>query len=156
MKTLICQNPNCGKEFEVYPYRVKTAKFCCKACGSSVNKNRWKGGKIVNAAGYVLIRVDNKYVYEHRLVMEKLLGRKLKSNETVHHKKENDKKNNNPKNLKLIKKQKHDSMETKMRWDKNPESFEGEERCNAPRIGRKGSGKFCQRWKPCAYHKDND
>ncbi|KKL58304.1 hypothetical protein LCGC14_2226660, partial [marine sediment metagenome] len=33
----------------------------------------WKGGKSVTSHGYKVIRVDGKYRYEHRLVMEDML-----------------------------------------------------------------------------------
>lgn len=42
-----------------------------------------------------------KYAFEHRLVMEKKLGRRLKPNEIVHHV-DGDVKNNNPVNLELF------------------------------------------------------
>jgi hypothetical protein len=61
----------------------------------------WKGGKIVDPRGYVLIRVGRGhhladvrgYAYEHRLLAEKMLGRRLRKGELVHH--DNEKKGDN-------------------------------------------------------------
>lgn len=80
----------------------------------------WKGGIIEDDRGYVLIwkpehpQSNSKgYVKEHRLVMEKKLGRFLKENEVVHHIDFN-KKNNLVNNLMLFKSQ---SEHKKYHWD---------------------------------------
>lgn len=53
----------------------------------------WKGGRTVTPDGYVLVKVGidhhladvRGYAYEHRLVAEQMLGRRLKPGEEVHH-----------------------------------------------------------------------
>lgn len=43
-------------------------------------------GSYINKQGYAFVVVDNKFVPEHRAVMERKLGRKLVKGESVHHK----------------------------------------------------------------------
>jgi hypothetical protein len=52
----------------------------------------WKGGRKKHSGGYILVFypthpfATKKYVFEHRLIMEKHLGRYIKPKEIVHHK----------------------------------------------------------------------
>ncbi len=105
-------------------------------------------------SGYVRIRVNNAYVYEHRYIMEKSLGRSLHKLEHVHHRSEN-KSDNKRENLKLLDKRKHDKIGTIKRWKDDPDSFKPDkDKCLKPRIERHGRGKLCQRYAPCSYHPD--
>lgn len=68
----------------------------------------WRGGRTVDKEGYVLLhRPDHPratkggYVREHRLVMEKMIGRYLEPAEVVDHD-DRDTANNDPSNLRLF------------------------------------------------------
>jgi hypothetical protein len=86
----------CGIGFKTWPSRLKLAnrgKYCSRKCfmvGQSKNytmeKNpNWKGGR-KSMNGYIQIRTSkNVYEFEHRIIMEEKIGRKLSSNEYVHH-----------------------------------------------------------------------
>ena len=56
------------------------------------NHPQWKGGKTISSKGYVSIKMrqhpyarKNGYIHEHRIVIEKQLGRYLKPWEVVDH-----------------------------------------------------------------------
>ena len=82
----------------LYKHEIPTRTYleACRLRGtdqiSAENHWNWKGGRIRHSAGYILVRaVDHPdarhrgYILEHRLVMEKKIGRRLKRTEVVHH-----------------------------------------------------------------------
>lgn len=77
------------------------------------NNGRWNKGTLLSSHGYVIVRVSkdhhrgfgspkctHAYAYEHDIVMESAIGRRLEPNEVVHHINEI-KTDNRVKNLKI-------------------------------------------------------
>ena len=102
----------CGKKqaISVSTFRHGRVGSRCHSCRlrsqTGINNPTWKGGRFIDKQGYVQIRVPTHpyavhgYVFEHRLVMEKMIGRYLKREETVHHI-NGDRQDNRPENLEL-------------------------------------------------------
>jgi hypothetical protein len=121
--------PECGKERWVRLSHGKPKHNRCVECIHKTNgvEERgdkhwaWKGGRIKNDSGYIIVYVDRVdpyfpmsskkekwggYVLEHRLVMARSLNRCLASNEIIHHK-DGDKQNNTLSNLTIMTREKH-------------------------------------------------
>lgn len=119
----------CGAPFTTFKSVRKS--FCKRECGFQYRSENIRGinhprfqfriryGK--NGRYWAILQphhpfADSKgYVMEHRLIMEKQIGRFLKEDECVHHIDENPS-NNEVSNLRLMLKKDHDALHSLDRW----------------------------------------
>ena len=113
--SLLVQCGYCGKDIikevkrlnEAYKRNSTYKPYCNKSCFGKVAN--YKGGT-VSVQGYKKMRIDGKYVQEHRYIMENHLRRKLLPNEHVHHKNHN-KLDNRLENLEVLDFHEHGRIE---------------------------------------------
>ena len=90
-----CPKCRTTKRFVPCPVCSKPKQYqshLCKNCYSQKtdSNGNWKGGVHKHSKGYIMVKQpnhpkNNGYQFEHILVMESQLGRKLLSGENVHH-----------------------------------------------------------------------
>lgn len=107
------KNPFKGKRHTDETKAKMSAKQSQQARGE--DSHAWKGGRTVDKHGYILVyapdhpNAERCYVPEHRLVMEKVLGRYLTKDEEAHHK-NGVVDENTPDNLEVLTKAEHSQL----------------------------------------------
>jgi len=145
--TLVCEE--CGKTFARYPSDARDGrgKYCSARCGTKhrgargeANHNYKGGVDYISEHGYrVVSNPEGGIIYEHRLVMEQKLGRKLRSNEQVHHLGE--KTDNRPDMLQLLSPLEHRRAHKPKGWARH---YDACTECGSTESEHEGKG-VCKR-----------
>lgn len=117
--------------------------------------------RVISGDGYYMVSpplgykgktyIGGRYVYEHRLIAEQIIGRMLETGEIVHHK-DGDKLNNSVENLEVLTKEIHDSHHSILRMKFSEVECTGcgkkitiQNKKLKERSGRNKMGVFCGR-----------
>jgi len=88
--------------------------------------NLKKGKAMITPLGYMRININGKRVLQHRHIMEKFIGRKLKKGERIHHNNGN-KTDNRIENLQLFSSNaEHMKTAHRVMWDKRKDRYSSE------------------------------
>ena len=119
--TPVCRD--CGSSERVITDKYSKFIGVCRKCMYAKYRvnGRYTTGKILDCDGYIRLsdypdhpRQHGGQVYEHIIVMEKLLGRPIGTNEDIHHKNDN-RSDNRPENLEIISRAEHHKRHSKYR-----------------------------------------
>jgi hypothetical protein len=120
----------CHKEFYVRKYRIKKecTKYCSRSCLAKIHLKPYVekfGFKSLNKPHhqYKKIKINGKWVREHRYVMEQHIGRKLEKWEHVHHIND-DSSDNRIENLEVLSNSDHQRKEFEFRKKYFTSSFD--------------------------------
>src|ERR1700704_1673581 len=104
---------NCGAPGRIPPWRVghSTLHFCNRDCYAA-----HKRVGSISSYGYRVFCINGRDVFEHRLVMENHIGRRLGSKEIVHHV-DGNKLNNDISNLRVMDRGDHIRHHKPLTWD---------------------------------------
>jgi|SRR5580698_541328 hypothetical protein len=102
---------SCGKIYHTFPYLIHRHKYCSYRCRNHGQEGtrKTKCDRRIKRMGYIMLRINNKYVWEHRLIVERELKIKLKKNQIVHHLNHN-RTDNRIENLQVLTRRQHNHI----------------------------------------------
>lgn len=106
MKKKTCSIENCGEHWRIIKGFCDKHYQRLKIHGDPLKTIRDYGAGHLDKQGYKLLSVEGEKILEHRFVMQKFIGRKLKESEIVHHV-DGNKLNNSIENLQVMDRASH-------------------------------------------------